>query len=304
MLDISSKNAKVYISTMNAFWNYTHGTDRPSKFADYSEDDLLSINPKQIVEYCSFGVYGVPNPLDNDKPTKGRSSWIEFQKKALSFSMPNRLAHWDAWPKSGNPTKSVELNNLIKNVKKKEVRKQGKESQARRPLEMTELRTIVRRCLRDEQPFIKSTATAFFLFQLHLIARLDDVAMFLTEDITPHSQFDFCPKSKMCWSKNVLEERDAPDQIILGSVDPNFCVLLSLAVHLEYSIGAGLVSRETTLFGVSKSRISKLLSTLLSENIFFLQLLEKFEHIHFVSLQVRKILLLLILIIKLLFFLS
>ena len=72
----------------------------------------------------------------------------------------------------------------------------------------------------------------------------------------------------MCWSKNVLEERDAPDQIILGSADPDFCVLLSLAVHLEYSIGAGLVSRETTLFGVSKSRISKLLSTLLSEDNF------------------------------------
>ena len=34
--------------------------------------------------------------------------------------------------------------------------------------------------------------------------------------------------------KNCLEELDAPEQIILGSSDQDFCVLTSLSVHLQY----------------------------------------------------------------------
>ena len=37
----------------------------------------------------------------------------------------------------------------------------------------------------------------------------------------------------MAWSKNVIEERDCPDQIILGPNDPDFCALLALARDLE-----------------------------------------------------------------------
>jgi hypothetical protein len=42
-------------------------------------------------------------------------------------------------------------------------------------------------------------------------------------------------KVKFNWSKNVLEEQDAPWQTILGSIDPVFCVLLNLAIWLELS---------------------------------------------------------------------
>ncbi|ETP31664.1 hypothetical protein F442_19500 [Phytophthora nicotianae P10297] len=34
-------------------------------------------------------------------------------------------------------------------------------------------------------------------------------------------------------SKNISEERDAPEQIVLGSMNPRVCVLLNLAVHVE-----------------------------------------------------------------------
>ena len=37
----------------------------------------------------------------------------------------------------------------------------------------------------------------------------------------------------MSWSKNVLEERHCPSQIIMGSNDPNFCVLMNLSLYLE-----------------------------------------------------------------------
>ncbi|OWY97599.1 LOW QUALITY PROTEIN: hypothetical protein PHMEG_00031835 [Phytophthora megakarya] len=35
------------------------------------------------------------------------------------------------------------------------------------------------------------------------------------------------------WSKNIYEERDAPDQIIIGSLDPRVCALLNLVVCVE-----------------------------------------------------------------------
>jgi hypothetical protein len=40
--------------------------------------------------------------------------------------MANRIACWDAIHRTGNPTKSIEVNDLIKHVKREEVRKRGK----------------------------------------------------------------------------------------------------------------------------------------------------------------------------------
>ena len=52
--------------------------------------------------------------------------------------MPNRLIVWVSGREEGNPTRSIEVNKLIKRVKKKEVRKQGRPSKAKRPLTVEE----------------------------------------------------------------------------------------------------------------------------------------------------------------------
>jgi len=49
-----------------------------------------------------------------------------------------RNSTWNPQAGVGNPTRSVDVNELIKAVKKREVRKQGKPSQARRELEEAE----------------------------------------------------------------------------------------------------------------------------------------------------------------------
>ena len=51
----------------------------------------------------------------------------------------------------------------------------------------------------------------------------------------------------MTWSKNILDEREAPEQILLGSNDDRLCVLLNLAVYLETAIQKG--NNITYLFG-------------------------------------------------------
>jgi hypothetical protein len=56
--------------------------------------------------------------------------------------MPNRLIVWVSGREEGNPMSSIEMNNQIKRVKKKEVRKQGQPSKAKRPLTVEEWKTM------------------------------------------------------------------------------------------------------------------------------------------------------------------
>jgi hypothetical protein len=51
-----------------------------------------------------------------------------------------------------------------------------------------------------------------------------------------HDRFDFLLKTKLNWSKNVNEERDAPWQAVVGSINPIYCVHISVALWLEVSI--------------------------------------------------------------------
>jgi len=52
-------------------------------------------------------------------------------------------------------------------------------------------------------------------------------------------QFSFALTIRMRWSKNVTEERDAPTQIVLASMNSLHCVHLSLAVYLEIFLSRG-----------------------------------------------------------------
>jgi hypothetical protein len=57
--------------------------------------------------------------------------------------------------------------------------------------------------------------------------------LFEVRDIRGHRTFNFALQTKVRWSKNVRDERRCPDQIILGSNDPSWCVLIHMAVYLE-----------------------------------------------------------------------
>ena len=135
-------------------------------------------------------------------------------------------------------------------------------------MQISKFEEIIKRRWSSSNPFVKYTASAYYIFQFHLIARLDDVANFSHEDLTPHTEFDFALKSKMCWSKNVFEERGAPDQIIFGAKDPHFCTILALAIHFEHSIGSGRVGTEKSMFNTQKHRISQLLKSIVEEESF------------------------------------
>ena len=112
----------------------------------------------------------------------------------------------------GNPTRSVEINNLIKRVKKKEVRKQGVRSQTRHAfteLEFWALHAVLRGD--DARSMLwRNGMSAMINFQFHLIGRIDDSVQVLIENLCVHNSFANCLKMKLNWSKNVREERNAP----------------------------------------------------------------------------------------------
>ena len=70
-------------------------------------------------------------------------------------------------------------------------------------------------------------------YQLHMISRIDCATQAMCNNLKKHDQFDFALKSKLEWSKNVMEERDAPWQAVLASNDHAHCVHLSLGLWLE-----------------------------------------------------------------------
>ena len=86
-----------------------------------------------------------------------------------------------------------------------------------------------------------------------MIARIDDACQFKSENLKAFSQHPlYAALSQLYWSKNVREERDAPDQILFGAMDIEYCVLLGLACWLEYFIATGNEGISEYLFAVEE----------------------------------------------------
>jgi hypothetical protein len=205
----------------------------------FSQERLGAITADDMLRWMKLKAFGTTHPQPDANPTGCRSSSLQFWKKALSFYMPNKHHAWDSLLCRGNPTRSREILDLIKFVKKKEVCQQGVPSQVRRPFTLTEFRSVVHALKAggggSQGMIAKWGVPAQMCFQFHLIARINCVSQFLCSNLKVHDRFPQALKAKLNWSKNVLEERDAPWQMILRSIDLAFCVLLNLSLWLVLS---------------------------------------------------------------------
>ena len=221
-----------YKSTLVSFMRHRDSNASYSIHTVFSSEELSSITPQEIVAWMKLTAFGRSDAGDDDVPTCGRSSTLAFHKKALSYFMPNKHLGWNTVSLSGNPTRSPEINNLIKRVKRHEVHGEGVSSQARRALTLAEFRSLVGMAANSETFNLQVRIPCILKFQVHLIARVDDTAHVLMNKIRAHGMFDYALRVRLRWTKNCLEERDAPEQIILGASDPAFCVLTSLSCRI------------------------------------------------------------------------
>jgi hypothetical protein len=104
----------------------------------FTQAQLLEIRPRDLVRYMCLQAYKTADPTAEDKPMYARSTGLEVIKKAISSFMPNKNVKWNVESQTGNPTMSVAVNELIKKIKKAEVRKQGKKSNAKRDLKVSQ----------------------------------------------------------------------------------------------------------------------------------------------------------------------
>jgi hypothetical protein len=85
----------------------------------FTQEKLATIRPAEIVRWMCQKAYGNPNPGPDDNPTLRRSSTTEYSKKTHSCYMVNRAIAWNAVSQVGNPTRSIEVYDLIKRTKRK-----------------------------------------------------------------------------------------------------------------------------------------------------------------------------------------
>ena len=209
----------------------------------FSSAELSIIEPIHIYTWMCYRAFGLEDPGPEDNPYYARASTLEFWKKAISYFMP-LTSTWDDTKEEGNPTKSRKINNLIKAVKKKEARMLGRTGQADRAFTLDEFIQMLD-LIGPAPTIVNLRHRAMLKFQFHLIGRGDDTSHMRKASIRESLTYPGYLTAQMRWSKNVQEEKDCPLQLLMGSLDPRFCVLLGLAVYLEtwHSHGAGRISQ-------------------------------------------------------------
>lgn len=209
---------KRYFNILCQFMSYKDDALYDPATTKFTQEQLLQIMPCHLKRWMCFVAYGTPDPGSGDHPQRGRSSAIENSKKAISFFMPGRTA-WDVPTMTGNPTKSRDFNDLIRTILRHEVRRGGAPSQACRALTKIEFERVLTLLNASEDKRQKFMMSALCKLQFCMIGRIvDDMCHFQESDLKPNPLLpSHSLTARIHWSKNVMEERDAPDQIIFGS---------------------------------------------------------------------------------------
>ena len=156
--------------------------------------------------------------------------------------MPNRLMSWNVIGGQGNHTRSIDVNNIIAKVKKNEVRKQGKPLQARCSIELEDLEEAQKIIIEEygkDDIVRRYGIPCLVIFQFHFISRIEDSTEFLISNLSLNPDFYFTFRGRLNWSKNVREEREAPNQILIGAMNSLYFFLLKIAVYMEMFLGTG-----------------------------------------------------------------
>jgi hypothetical protein len=130
-----------YHATLIHLMTYMNGIAY-AKDHQFIQDKLAPLTPDDVARWMCQKVYGTPEPKPDANPTQARSASIMYWKKAISHYMPNCLMPWNAVSGQENPTRPIEVNTLVKKVKKKEVRKEGVSSKDRRAVTHVEFRRM------------------------------------------------------------------------------------------------------------------------------------------------------------------
>jgi len=86
-----------------------------------------------VVAYFNFKAYGTPTPTGKENTSGVQASSLLQMKTAISYYMPNKHMSWDDVTGTGNPTRSIEVNEMIKIAGKKKFLKTVKNTRKNKP---------------------------------------------------------------------------------------------------------------------------------------------------------------------------
>ena len=92
--------------------------------------------------------------------------------------------------------KIVLVNNVINKVKKMDVCKQGKETQARQPLTIDKFKYTIKK-LKVGDDVWRYALPALCSFQFHLIDHIDDTCQFMLNELVVHDLFSFVLRNRI-----------------------------------------------------------------------------------------------------------
>jgi len=117
----------------------------------FTRRELLAIRPMDIKRFVGLLACNDPDcnvfPPVNRRPIRCRSSTLEAAKKGTSCHMPHQTVPW--CDNQGNPTRCGPVNDIVKEVKKLEVRGEGSPSKAKRPVRPNEFQKAIETLQRE-----------------------------------------------------------------------------------------------------------------------------------------------------------
>jgi hypothetical protein len=127
-------------------------------------------------------------------------------------------------------------------------------TQVRRPIEYDEFLNIldIARDPEEEEDELKLCRLVSLLtLQWHLIGRIDDMMKLKVDRVGANHNHPGTGSRKIEWSKNIKEEREAAEQILIASHDAKLCCILSMGVYLEVlgKFDASDIKTDDPLFG-------------------------------------------------------
>ncbi|KAI2489078.1 hypothetical protein MHU86_25522 [Fragilaria crotonensis] len=239
---VDTKILNKYKCILASFMSFVHNRAVGSEYSRdhvHAMEVLAAITPSDVSRYLNMKAFGTTEPAGDANPISARANSLAMDKKQFRFSC--RIATWSMTRSEGNPTRSALVNALIKRVKKKEARKQGVDSQTQRPMlgqEFVAMHDLLNRNVLSAGRRSNNAHDVFWKrygilamtnFQFHLIARVDDSTQLVLEHIRVHDTFASALKTRLNWSKMWMTT-DAPWQIVLGSLNPVLCSLLTCFV--------------------------------------------------------------------------
>ena len=103
----------------------------------------------------------------------------------------------------GEPTRNPEVNDLIKQVRHHEVHGEGVSLQVRHALTLPEFHSLVGMAPNSETFILQVRIPCILKFQVHLIARVDDAAHVLMNELWAHGMFNYALRVHLRWTKKL-----------------------------------------------------------------------------------------------------